>query len=94
MNRAHYRDAARQIDRSVVFVPPKNRTELSKWLKAVRKALPEVPLVSESGLRNEQGWYLFRKEITEHHIMLEFHLAHDNTRSRLAIERRSALYTK
>lgn len=65
-----------------VMVPPKNRTTSLSWLKAARKAIPQIPNVE---LRAD--WYIANEIVTDATILIELRNP-QGTRCALIIERK------
>lgn len=65
------------------FRTPKRITELDRWLKEVRKVIPECPPFNGG----DTGWWLFRQEIDIDKISLEWRNKIEE-KSYLVIQRR------
>lgn len=66
MNRVQFSYPAIGINITKVMVPPKNRTTSAGWVKAARKAIPQIP-----NLETHVDWYIYQEVITDHTIMLD-----------------------
>jgi hypothetical protein len=65
MNRVQFSYPATGINITKVMVPPKNRTTTQNWLKAARKAIPQIPDIA---IRTD--WYIYEEIVTDNTIAL------------------------